>query len=92
LKKFILLLLVVVGLSGDVICEDSYQRYLKYSDLVMFALDRKDYDGAVVKGHFALKYIERSISSCGRGWHSRGNAITIRENLIGLIDSLESVK
>ena len=79
---------MAISLSAGVICEDSQERYVKYSDALEMSIERDDSYDSKFNCKQAIKYVERALSSCGRNWYLRDLALADRKRFIKTLDSL----
>lgn len=90
MKKILLVVLLALSLHAEVdFCKDAFNRYLKYDDAFVMALERVDVPELKKNNTLRLKYIEKTISTCGRKWHGRESAIEIRKSVIKISNYLK---
>ncbi|MCK4874807.1 MAG: hypothetical protein KAS26_03075 [Sulfurimonas sp.] len=83
MKKIILLLLMVFSLNASqVMCDDSWDRYMKHYRLFEFAKERNDVNGMKNSTAMAIMYVERTIVECGDDWKHKESAEGIRKALL----------
>lgn len=91
MKKVILLMLLAFSLSAEeLMCDDAYERFVKYSQQFDFAFERNDLRVALIASGQRLFYIEKIITACGVHWKHREQALVVRESVLDVDNTLRA--
>lgn len=89
MKKLLLIVLLALNVfGGEVMCDDAYERFLKYNEQFAFAYERKDLIASYVASGQRVFYIEKTITSCGRDWKHREQALIVRKSIVDVHNTI----
>ncbi len=90
MKKIILILLMVFSLNAnELMCDDSWDRYMKQYNLFEVARKRSDVLSMKIRAALSIAYIEETITECGDDWEYKETAEGIREEFFNVSEVLE---